>query len=148
MSGECGCILRRAIQDVAGTVSRSYRVLGLHASSARSGARSRGRRGAPPRALKLIGKTPRVRVQTQKYRILTPNAPRPARESLAERREPINTGEGGGAERRLVHFVQANAPDASCARFRIPSAPPDAKISHFDAKCAEVRAGGPSGPLR
>ena len=27
-------------------------------------------------------------------------------------------------------------------------APPDAKSAHFDVKCAEVRAGIPSGPLR
>ncbi|KAL1657529.1 hypothetical protein GGF50DRAFT_121816 [Schizophyllum commune] len=63
------------------------------------------RRGAPPHAPKLVDTTPRVRVQTQNYRISTSNAPRPARESLAERREPINMGKGGGAPRRLVHFL-------------------------------------------
>ncbi|KAL1684681.1 hypothetical protein GGG16DRAFT_106824 [Schizophyllum commune] len=92
------------------------------------------------RAPKLIDKGLRVRPQTQNYRISTSNAPRPARESLADRRESICTGEGGGAERHLVDSVQA--PDASCGRlwdFLRP--PPNAKLSHFDAKCAEGRAG-------
>ncbi|KAL1686066.1 hypothetical protein GGG16DRAFT_118286 [Schizophyllum commune] len=57
------------------------------------------------RTPKLIEKSLRVRPQTQNYRISTSNAPRPARESLADRREPIDPGEGGGALRRLVHVV-------------------------------------------
>ncbi|KAL1657925.1 hypothetical protein GGF50DRAFT_121345 [Schizophyllum commune] len=75
------------------------------------------RRGAPPHAPKLVDKVPRVRVQTQNYRILTPNAPRSAREFLAECL--INMGRGAALRaasdtlcrpRRLMLPAPLNAP--------------------------------------
>ncbi|KAI5885577.1 uncharacterized protein SCHCODRAFT_01206543 [Schizophyllum commune H4-8] len=73
------------------------------------GARAARRREAPSQTLRLIHMAFCARFQMQGFCILTRNAPRAARESLAERRELSNAGRehgrGGGAERRLLRSV-------------------------------------------
>ncbi|KAI5885593.1 uncharacterized protein SCHCODRAFT_02673327 [Schizophyllum commune H4-8] len=131
------------------------------------GARAARRREAPSQTLRLIHMVFCARFQMQNFCILTRNAPRAARESLAERRELSNAREGARTRRRRRRGAPPSlraAFFASCKALRCVScpslppfpddleavlgAPPDAKLAHSDVKCAEVRAGIPSGPLR
>ncbi|KAI5885586.1 uncharacterized protein SCHCODRAFT_02753475 [Schizophyllum commune H4-8] len=64
------------------------------------GARERRRREAPSHVPKRILEALCARLQMQNFCILTQNAPRAARESLAERRELSNAREGARTRRR------------------------------------------------
>jgi hypothetical protein len=83
-----------------------------------------------------------VRLQTQNRGILTSNAPRSAREPLDEGCECISVGEGAArsaASQGALHWLpEESFPDAF-AQGLVPFL--NAEITHFDADCAEVRAG-------
>ncbi|KAL1752452.1 hypothetical protein FB107DRAFT_277664 [Schizophyllum commune] len=155
VAGLAGSLLRcqarrnRKSVSIAPGSARGPLVEGRDTAGVERGTRTPRRREAPSsHMVKLILKS--LPIQMENYCDSTRDAPRAARESLAELCENLGVGKG------TIEGFPLKAASASAGGRGLREAPPrkslvallHAEITHFDGDCAEVRAGAPSRAMR